>query len=92
VIDFARVRLSGSRIDLVEMSGWRDFPPALQMALVTLDRIVDSVAWMDVGDVRANIIEPQLAHVLRRMQHRLQDGRGCGHGLIAVLRVGRAPS
>ena len=64
----------------------------MRLAAVTLDRIVDSVAWMDVGDVRANIIEPQLAHVLRRMQHRLQDGRGCGHGLIAVLRVGRAPS
>ncbi|HVJ21398.1 MAG TPA: class I SAM-dependent methyltransferase [Polyangiaceae bacterium] len=90
VIDFARVRLSGTRVDLVELGGWRDFPPALQMALVTLDRIVDSVAWMDVGDVRANIIEPQLAHVLRRMQHRLQDGRGCGHGLVAVLQVGPA--
>jgi hypothetical protein len=89
VIDFARVRLAGSRVDLVEMHGWRDFPPELQMALFTLDRIVDSVAWIDVGDVRANVIEPQLAYVLRRMQHRLQEGRGCGHGLVAALRVGR---
>lgn len=87
VIDFARTRLSGLRIDLVEMPGWRDFPPALQMALVTLDRIVDSVAWIDVGDVRADIIEPQLAYVLRRMQYRLQQGRGCGHGMVAALRV-----
>lgn len=92
VIQFARARLSGGRVDLVEMNGWRDFPPALQMALVTLDRIVDSVAWIDVGDVRANVIEPQLAYVLRRMQHRLQDGRGCGHGLLAMLRVGRGGS
>jgi SAM-dependent methyltransferase len=87
VIEFARSRLSGVRIDLVEMPGWREFPPALQMALVTLDRIVDSVAWIDVGDVRADIIEPQLAYVLRRMQYRLQEGRGCGHGMIAALRV-----
>jgi SAM-dependent methyltransferase len=87
VIEFARARLGGTRINLVEMAGWRDFPPALQMALVTLDRIVDSVAWIDVGDVRADIIEPQLAYVLRRMQYRLQEGRGCGHGLVAVLRV-----
>lgn len=87
VIEFAQTRLAGTRIDLVEMPGWRDFPPALQMALVTMDRIVDSVAWIDVGDVRANIIEPQLAYVLRRMQARLQEGRGCGHGLLAVLKI-----
>jgi SAM-dependent methyltransferase len=87
VIDFARTRLSGLRIDLVEMPNWREFPAALQMALVTMDRIVDSVAWIDVGDVRADIIEPQLAYVLRRMQYRLQEGRGCGHGMIAALKV-----
>lgn len=87
-VEFARARLAGTRVDLVEMNGWREFPAPLQMALVTLDRIVDSVAWIDVGDVRANIVEPQLAYVLRRMQHRLQDGRGSGHGLVAVLRVG----
>jgi SAM-dependent methyltransferase len=91
VIEFAQARLSGARIDLTEIRGWREFPGPLQMALVTLDRIVDSVAWIDVGDVRANIIEPQLAYVLRRMQYRLQEGRGCGHGLVAVLRVGGEP-
>ena len=91
VIEFSRKRLAGTRVDLVEMPGWREFPPALQMALVTVDRIVDSVAWIDVGDVRANVIEPQLAYVLRRMQHRLQDGRGAGHGLLATVRVGQRP-
>lgn len=87
VTEFARQRLGGARIDLVQMEGWREFPPALQMALVTLDRIVDSVAWMDAGDVRANFIEPQLAYVLQRMQYHLQEGLGCGHGLVAVLSV-----
>jgi len=91
VVRFAHARLSGTRIDLVEMPGWRHFPAPLQMALFTMDRIVDSVAWIDVGDVRANIIEPQLAYVLRRMQSRLQDGRGCGHGLVAILRVAGQP-
>jgi SAM-dependent methyltransferase len=87
VIEFARTRLAGARVDLVQMVGWREFPPALQMALLTLDRIVDSVAWIDVGDVRANIIEPQLAYVLQRMQNQLQEGLGCGHGLVAVLSI-----
>jgi SAM-dependent methyltransferase len=87
VVIFARQRLAGMRIDLVELDGWRDFPGALQMALLTLDRVIDSVAWIDVGDVRANIIEPQLAYVLLRMIHRLQGGEGCGHGLVAMLTV-----
>lgn len=90
VIGFARQRLTGKRIDLVEIDGWRDFPAALQMALLTLDRVIDSVIWIDVGDVRANVIEPQLAYVLLRMLHRLQDGVGCGHGLVAVLAIGSA--
>ena len=51
-------------------------------------RIIDGVAWIDVGDVRANVIETQLAYVLRRMQHQLQEGRGCGHGLVAILQIG----
>lgn len=88
LIDFTIERLRGARFNLVEMAGWRAYPAALQMALVTLDRVIDSVAWIDVGDVRANIIEPQFAYVLRRMQHQLQEGRGCGHGLVAVLHVG----
>lgn len=87
VVRFARQRITGKRIDLVELEGWRDFPGALQMALLTLDRVIDSVAWIDVGDVRANILEPQLAYVLLRMLHRLQEGVGCGHGLVAVLTV-----
>ena len=88
VVDFTNDRLHGRRINVLSLEGWRHFPAPLQMALVTIDRIIDSVAWMDVGDVRANVIEPQLAHVLRRMQHQLQEGRGCGHGLLAVLRIG----
>ncbi len=91
VVDFTIERLQGRRINLVEMEGWREFPPPLQMALVTMDRLVDSVAWIDVGDVRANVLEPQLAYVLRRMEYQIQEGRGCGHGLIALLQVGGSP-
>lgn len=89
VVDFTIERLRGARLSLVELEGWRDFQPDLQLALMTIDRIIDGVAWIDVGDVRANVIEPQLAYVLRRMQHRLQDGRGCGHGLVAILQIGK---
>jgi SAM-dependent methyltransferase len=88
LIDFTIERLRGTRVNLVEMEGWRAYPAPLQMALVTLDRIIDGVAWIDMGDVRANVIEPQLAYVLCRMQQQLQAGRGCGHGLVAALQIG----
>jgi len=88
LVDFTIERLRGTRPNLVDLHGWRDYRPELQMALMTIDRIIDGVAWIDVGDVRANVIEPQLAYCLRRMQHQLQEGLGCGHGLVAVLQIG----
>ena len=88
LVDFTRERIRGERIDLVTLDGWPDFRPALQLALMTMDRIVDSFSWIDIGDIRANLVEPQLAYVLQRLEHSLQSGQGCGHGLVAVLRVG----
>jgi len=87
LLEFSLERMGGARVDLVEIPGWREFPPQLQLAIMTMDRILDSVAWMDVGDPRANIIEPQLAFVLGRLEAALQQGMGCGHGLVAVLQL-----
>ena len=88
LINFTLERLDGVRVDLVALEGWQDFPPALQLALMTMDRIVDSISWIDIGDIRANILEPQLAYVLQRLENSLQRGLGCGHGLVAILRIG----
>ena len=87
VIDFTIGRLVSGRIDLASLGGWDDFPRALQHALMTMDRVVDSASAIDVGDTRANIIEPQLADVLQRLECSMQKGLGCGHGLMAVLRI-----
>ncbi len=92
VIDFTLERLRGRRTSLVDLDGWRDFPPPLQVALMTMDRVVDSVSWIDVGDTRANIIEPQLAYVLQRLEHSLQQGLGCGHALLVVLSIDSSSS
>jgi len=87
LLEFSLERIGGARVDLVDIPGWREFPPELQLALMTMDRIVDSVAWIDVGDPRANILEPQLGYVLCRLEAALQRGMGCGHGLVAVLQL-----
>jgi SAM-dependent methyltransferase len=88
VLAFTRARLSGLPLDPVTLDGWRSFPRALQEALVTMDRVVAGASVIDVGDTRANLIEPQLAYVLQRLEDTLQEGLGCGHGLLAVLRIG----
>ena len=87
IVDFTIERLRSGRIDLVALAGWSEFPAALQVALMTMDRVVESASTINVGDTRANIVEPQLAYVLQRLEHTLQEGLGCGHGLVAVLRV-----
>ncbi|MGH9350295.1 MAG: class I SAM-dependent methyltransferase, partial [Vicinamibacterales bacterium] len=88
VLDFTLARLSCGHLDPVALEGWRSFPPALQEALMTMDRVVESASVIDVGDTRANVVEPQLAYVLQRLEYTLQEGLGCGHGLLAVLRIG----
>lgn len=87
LVQFTLERLRGGRPDLVSMDGWSKFPPALQVALMNMDRVVDSVAWFQAGDVRANIVEPQLAYLLQGLEQALQAGAGCGHGLVAVIAV-----
>lgn len=71
--------------DIVETDGWQDFPPQLQTAIMTLDRVIHSADWMRMGDMRANIIEPQLGYALRGLEMGLQEGAGFGHGLLGIF-------
>ena len=86
LIKFTRHRLSHN-YSLPELQGWDDFPKPLQFALMTMDRVISDVGWMWYGDPRANIIEPQLGYSLRTLEYEMQQGWGCGHGLIAVLKI-----
>lgn len=89
LIQFTLGRLYGERFDMLRIDGWQDFPAAVQVALMSMDRVVDSVAWMRFGDARANIIEPQIGYLLRYLENNLQRGMGAGHGLLGVLRVNK---
>lgn len=75
------------KIALIEIEGWEHFAPPLQFALMTVDRVINSTEWMWYGDPRANVIEPQLGYALRSLEHNLQRGLGCGHGLLVVLEI-----
>ena len=75
------------KLTLVDIEGWESFSAPLQFALMTMDRVINSTEWMWYGDPRANVIEPQLGYALRSLEHSLQRGLGCGHGLLVVLEV-----
>ena len=71
----------------VRMKHWRSSPPGLQMAMMTLDRVIDTVSWIRMGDSRANIIEPQLGYALRNLENEFQEGVGRAHALIGIFEV-----
>ena len=86
VVEYCQQRL-WQRCSLTELEGWDDFGKSLQFALMTIDRVIADVGWMWYGDPRANIIEPQLGYALRTLEYEMQQGWGCGHGLLAILRI-----
>ncbi len=61
--------------------------PALKEAMLEMERAVTGASALNIADPRANIIEPQLCYCLRQLEMELQQGEGCGHGLVAILKV-----
>jgi SAM-dependent methyltransferase len=86
LVEFCQQRFE-KNVSLITLKGWATFPPPLQFALMTVDRMIDETQWMWSGDPRANIIEPQLGYALRSLEFNLQQGLGCGHGLLVILKI-----
>jgi SAM-dependent methyltransferase len=86
VVEYCQQRL-WQRSSLTQLEGWDKFTKPLQFALMTIDRVIADVGWMWYGDPRANIIEPQLGYTLRTLEYEMQQGWGCGHGLVAILKI-----
>lgn len=62
------------------------YPEPLKQAVQTMEKVVRSTGGLP-GDSRANIIEPQLAYALRKLEMELQTGDGVGHGLVGVFEI-----
>ena len=86
MVEYCQHRLSHN-FSLPELKEWDAFPNPLQFSLMTIDRVIADVGWMWYGDPRANIIEPQLGYALRTLEYDMQQGWGCGHGLVAILKL-----
>jgi SAM-dependent methyltransferase len=66
------------------------YPEPLKGAMVTMRRIIEGVGWLTYGDIRANVIEPQLGYMLRKLEMDLQPGIGVGHSLVGVFEILKA--
>ncbi|MEO1652216.1 MAG: class I SAM-dependent methyltransferase, partial [Bacteroidota bacterium] len=86
MIKYTRRRLEKD-INPYDLKGWEGFPQSLQFGLLTTHRLVNDTEWIMYGDVRANMIEPHLAYVLRSLEFDLQKGLGCGQDISTVIRV-----
>ncbi len=62
-------------------------PPTVRKALSAMKKVVKAASGMTVGTPRASLLEPQLAYCLRELEMGLQEGLGCGHGLVAIFEI-----
>ena len=68
------------------LAGNSFYPQPLRESVATMHKVITSTSDLP-GDARANIIEPQLAYSLRKLEMELQQGLGVAHGLCAVVEV-----
>jgi len=68
------------------MDLYKFYPEPLKVAVQTMQRVVSNTGDLP-GDSRANIIEPQLAYALRKLEMELQVGAGTGHGYVGILKI-----
>ncbi len=62
-------------------------PELTEKLIASLSVFFEQAAGLEHEDVRANIIEPRLAFVLRELEYGFQRAGGYGHGLCAVFEV-----
>ena len=63
------------------------YPQPLQTAMNGIRKLIEGVGWLKTGLPRENIIEPQLGYALRYLVMEMQEGRGCGHGLVGIFEI-----
>ena len=62
-------------------------PDVVAEALSTMRGIVKLATRLKIGKPRASLVEPQLGYCLRELEMGLQQGLGCGHGLVAIFEI-----
>jgi len=83
LVTYTKALLEGSK----PPEALAEMPLPLRKSLSAMKGVVRAAARKRIGNPRASLIEPQLGYCLRELEMGLQQGRGCGHGLVAVFEV-----
>ena len=82
--------LSEYQVEVTEQNDLTEFvhfyPDPLKKVVKTMKKVIDATGELP-GDARANIIEPQLAYALRKLEMEMQQGLAMGHGLVCILEI-----
>ncbi|MBF2017597.1 MAG: class I SAM-dependent methyltransferase [Rivularia sp. T60_A2020_040] len=66
-----------------------EYPPIVLDSVRILRQLVNQAPNLHFDDPRANLIEPQLAYLLRNLEWNFQQGLGASHGLLAIYEFRR---
>jgi SAM-dependent methyltransferase len=64
-----------------------DLHPNLSNGLRCIGEQAQLLSWLQPGDPLGNALQPQFGLLLRNLEFQMQQGLGCGHGLIAVIEL-----
>ena len=62
-------------------------PGVVGEVLSTMKGILKLATTLKIGNPRASLVESQLGYCLRELEMGLQQGLGCGHGLVAIFEI-----
>jgi len=83
LVTYTKALLEGSKLP----GAPAEMPMSLRRALSVMRKVIRMVSRVRIGNPRASLVEPQLGYCLRELEMGLQQGLGCGHGLVAVFEV-----
>jgi SAM-dependent methyltransferase len=83
LVTCTKALLEGSKLPeaLAEM------PLPLRRSLSVMKGIARTAVKTRIGNPRASLVESQLGYCLRELEMGIQQGLGCGHGLVAIFEV-----
>lgn len=84
LVDYTKAGLGGSTPP--EPPG-QVVPSVVRRTLGVMKKVLGVAGGTKIGNPRASLVEPQLAYCLRELEMGLQQGLGCGHGLVAIFEV-----
>ncbi|MBN1862893.1 MAG: class I SAM-dependent methyltransferase [Dehalococcoidales bacterium] len=64
-----------------------EIPDTAVEVLSNMKGVLKLAAMLKIGNPRASLVEPQLGYCLRELEMGLQQGLGCGHGLVALFEI-----